>query len=183
MSRELRLESDGPVRNQPAPTPRLVVAFSLVKGDRIDWAVAKLAELGTDEIVPLLCDRTVVRPEDGGAQRRSSRLQRIAREASMQARRVHLPEVTAPQSFAAALSGRPAGTSCLAEPGGGAPSLAMPAVLVGPEGGWSPAERDLAAREGARLVGLGTHVLRVETAAVAAAAILGAIRSGLSAPL
>ena len=182
MSRELRLESDGPVRNQPAPTPRLVVAFSLVKGDRIDWAVAKLAELGTDEIVPLLCDRTVVRPEDGGAQRRSSRLQRIAWEASMQARRVHLPEVTAPQSFAAASpAGRPARR--VSPSRGAAPSLAMPAVLVGPEGGWSPAERDLAAREGARLVGLGTHVLRVETAAVAAAAILGAIRSGLSAPL
>ncbi len=161
---------------EPEPAVRLVLAFSLVKGDRTDWAVAKLAELGTDVIVPLVCERTIVRPDDESAHSRVDRMQRIAREASMQARRVRLPEVTEPREPASVLTTYAPGTTCIGEPGGAALSLATPVILIGPEGGWSAGELDLAQRSGARKVGLGAHVLRVETAAIAAAAILGAMR-------
>ncbi|MHB1987826.1 MAG: RsmE family RNA methyltransferase [Acidimicrobiales bacterium] len=161
--------------------PRLVVAFSLVKGDRTEWAVGKLTELGADEIVPLICERTVVRAAGGGDQHRSARLRRIARQAAMQARRVHLPQVGDPLTFRDAVEHWPPGRACLGEPGGGPLGLDAPIVLVGPEGGWSPGEYELAEEHGLRRVGLGAHVLRVETAAVAAGAILGALRGGLAA--
>jgi 16S rRNA (uracil1498-N3)-methyltransferase len=179
-SHEVRLEPDGPIMNEAPPTVRLVLAFSLVKGDRTDWAVAKLTELGTDVIVPLVCERTIVRPDDEPGQPRVLRLQRIAREASMQSRRVRLPEVTEPHELASVLGAYPAGSVCISEPGGGAPSLTSPVVLIGPEGGWSNGELDLVQQSGVRQVSLGAHVLRVETAAVAAAAILGAMRIGAS---
>jgi 16S rRNA (uracil1498-N3)-methyltransferase len=64
--------------------------------------------------------------------------------------------------------------ACLADAGGGPPSLALPVVLVGPEGGWSEEERAV----GLPAVGLGPHVLRAETAALAAGALLAALRAG-----
>ncbi|MHB8458011.1 MAG: RsmE family RNA methyltransferase, partial [Acidimicrobiales bacterium] len=156
--------------------------YSLAKGDRTEWAAAKLAELGTDRIVPLICERTVVRPEDEAGQRRSQRLQRIVREAAMQARLVHLPTVTEPRPFAEMLTTHPASATCLADPAGGAPSLDSPVVLIGPEGGWSQGELAMARREGVGSVALSPHVLRVETAAVAAGAILAAFRANLVPP-
>ncbi len=165
--------------------PAITVAFSLAKGDRTQWAAAKLAELGIDRIVPLICDRTVVRPGDEGGRLRSLRLRRIVREAAMQARLVHLPEVAEPCSSREAVAGgvAPPARLCIAEPGGEVPSLATPAILVGPEGGWSCEELAIAAGESIRPVALGTSVLRVETAAVVGGAILTALRSGLVRPV
>ena len=90
----------------------------------------------------------------------------------MQSRRSWLPTVDDIQGFAevAALPG-----AAMADAGGGAPSLQAPTLLVGPEGGWSDEER---AADLPR-VGLGPHVLRAETAAIAAAAALGMLRAGL----
>jgi 16S rRNA (uracil1498-N3)-methyltransferase len=187
------------------PVPSITVGFSLAKGDRTDWAVAKLAELGVDRIVPLLCDRTVARSAGAAAlSKRTERFRRIAREASMQARRLWIPAVDEPLSFAeapaelAALAEAPAGLAeapaglaapagerdtpvplpcgvALAEPGGGTLSLATPVVLVGPEGGWSPAELGV----GFPAVRLGDTILRVETAAVVAGALLSALRAAV----
>lgn len=167
------LEPDGAVSSTPAALPVLTVGFSLAKGDRTEWAVAKLAELGVDRIVPLVCERTVVRPEDGTGRRRADRLRRIAREAAMQARRLHVPTVDDVTTFAVATATSPA--AALAEPGGGRLDLGHPVVLVGPEGGWSRSERSLGLAE----VTLGPSVLRVETAALAAATLLGGLRAGL----
>ena len=175
--RAVALEPAGPVTRELAPLPRLTVAFSLAKGERSEWAAAKLAELGVDRIIPLVCARTVVRPDDDSGHR-SRRLGRIVREAAMQARLVHLPELGPTTSFAD-LVGAETGRACLADPGGGAPSLAEPVVLVGPEGGWEEAELAGAAAQGARTVTLSDHVLRVETAAVAAGVLLTALRRGL----
>ncbi len=175
--RAVVLEVDGPVTREPAPAPRLTVAFSLAKGERSEWAAAKLAELGVDRIVPLVCARTVVRPDDEGG-RRTQRLARIIREAAMQARLVHLPELAPTTAFADLLAAE-GGQACIAEPGGGAPSIAAPLALIGPEGGWTTAELDAAAAQGVRTVTLSDHVLRVETAAVAAGALLTALRRGL----
>jgi 16S rRNA (uracil1498-N3)-methyltransferase len=186
--------------------PAITVGFSLAKADRTDWAVAKLAELGVDRIVPLLCARTVAGAGGAGGTaagaKRTERLRRIARAASMQARRLWLPEVDEPLPFDDALlalavaggstptgtAGTPAGGQqnlrraargiALVEPGGATLSLATPVLLVGPEGGWSPAELAV----GLPTVDLGATILRVETAAIVAGTLLTGLRSGLVSP-
>ncbi len=161
-----RLTPDGPLHVVPAPQPQLTVGFAPAKGDRPEWTVQKLTELGVDRLVPLRCARSVVRWEgDRGAQQ-VQRMRRVAREASMQARRCHVPqieEVSSPADVPGA---------ALAHFGGAPPSLARPVVLVGPEGGWAGPELEL----GLPTVSLGPLVLRAETAALAAAVVLTAIR-------
>jgi 16S rRNA (uracil1498-N3)-methyltransferase len=169
------LEATGPVEEEPAARPAIVVAFSLPKQDRADWAVRMLTELGVDEIVPLLCERTVVRPEGEGGLRRHERLERISREAAMQSRRVRLPVLRRPEAIATMI-GRAAHSLSLAEPGGGSLSLERPGVLVGPEGGWSDGELAAARNAAVPQVALPGGVLRVETAAVAAGAVLAWLR-------
>jgi 16S rRNA (uracil1498-N3)-methyltransferase len=172
----ISLVPDTGVMSERRAVPEITVGFSLAKQDRTDWAVAKLAELGVDRIVPLVCERTVARSisATGGA-KRMQRLRRIALEASMLARRLWLPEVDDPRPLAEALLVlAPAGGIALAEPGCDPPSLATPVVLVGPEGGWSPRELSY----GLPTVRLGDTILRVETAAVVAGALLACLRSG-----
>jgi 16S rRNA (uracil1498-N3)-methyltransferase len=93
----------------------------------------------------------------------------------MQSRRVWLPHVDPVSSFtvAAALPG-----ASLAERLGPPPTLDRPVILVGPEGGWSPAELDVDIPH----VGLGPHILRAETAAVAAGLLLAGLRAGVVHP-
>lgn len=179
-ARALSLEPDGEIVTEERATPALTVALSLPKGDRGDWAVAKLAELGVDRIVPVRCERTVLRHLEEG--QRLGRLARIVREAAMQSRACFLPELTAPVDLGELLATAAPATVALCEPGGGALTLATPCVVVGPEGGFSPAELAGAAARGAATVGLGPTVLRVETAAVAAGALLAALRSGTIGP-
>ena len=97
----------------------------------------------------------------------------------MQARQVFLAELAEPVSFADWLPARASGTACMAEPGGIPPTLARSCVLVGPEGGWSAGELDLARDLGVPSMGLSDNVLRVETAAVVAATLLTGLRAGL----
>jgi 16S rRNA (uracil1498-N3)-methyltransferase len=153
------------------------VAFAIPKGERAEWTVQKLTEIGIDHIVPLLTDRTVVRLADGEAAKRGERFRRIAREAGSQSRRLYLPVVATPTTLRALLvTHAPAdGEVAIAEPGGGPLTALVQTVLVGPEGGWS--EREL--EEVPTRVGLGIGVLRAETAALVAGTLLVAARSGL----
>jgi 16S rRNA (uracil1498-N3)-methyltransferase len=169
------LEPIGEISLDERPEPPVTVAVALTKGDRLDWAVQKLTELGVDVIVPLATARSVVRWDSDRAGHHVERLRRVARQAAMQSRRTWLPAVDHVRSFAemAATPG-----ASLADPAGHPPSLRSPVVLIGPEGGWSDEERG----SGLPLVGLGPTVLRVETAAVAAGTLLCALRSGLVAP-
>ena len=166
------LEPDGAIVTVPRPTPTLSVGFALVKGERPEWVTQKLTELGIDVIVPFVAARSVVRWDARKAATNHERLARIAREASMQCRRAWLPTVE-PLGTIADLVAR-AG-AVLAQ--GGGPPLSSDArlVLIGPEGGWSPDE--LAAAPAT--AGLGVHVLRAETAVVAAGTLLAAGRAGL----
>ena len=168
------LEPAGDASYEPAPSPAITVAFALTKGERPEWVVQKLTEVGVDTIVPFVAARSVVRWDEGKAAREVERWRRIAREAAMQSRRVWLPEVDQVRDFATVVDAMGAGAS-LADLAGGAPALSRPAVLVGPEGGWSDDERAC----GLPVVGLGRHVLRAETAAVAAGVVLSALRAGL----
>ena len=162
----------GEVTRSLRPWPSVTVGFALTKGERPEWAVQKLTEVGVDRIVPVAAARSVVRWAPDRAASHVERLRRVAREAAMQCRRTWLPEVEEPAAFAA-VAARPG--ACLAAPGGGPPSLEHPVVLVGPEGGWADAE--LAA--GLPTVALGPHVRRAETAAVLAGGLLCALRAGI----
>lgn len=161
------------VEQTPAPEPAVAVAFALVKGDRPELIVQKLTEVGVDRIVPFVAERCVVRWEPAKADRELQRLRRIAREAAMQCRRLWLPAVEPLTTFAevAACPG-----AALAELGGPPPGPDVRLVLVGPEGGWSPAE----SASSLPRVGLGAHVLRAETAAIAAGVVLTAARAARS---
>ena len=176
--RRLCLEPAGPVGFQPRSEPAVTVAFSLLKGERTEWAVEKLTEAGVDEILLLVCERTVVRPSEDRSERRWRRLEKVARQAAMQSRRLYLPRLARPVEVEEAIS-RAAGRGFIAEPGGGPPRLDRPFALVGPEGGWSSAELARAGRHGLEPLSLGAGVLRAETAAVAAGLLLTALRSGL----
>jgi 16S rRNA (uracil1498-N3)-methyltransferase len=171
---EGRLEPEVEPQYQPAPVPAVTVGFAPVKGDRPEWAVQKLTEIGVDRIVLVRADRSVVRWEDKRAEAHLQRLRKVAREAVMQSRRCWLPQVCGVEPVPALLGPGVA----LAQPGGPPPTLAFPTVLIGPEGGWSDDERD---SPGGR-VGLGPGVMRTETAAVAAGVLLVALRSATVRP-
>ncbi|MFM2078394.1 MAG: putative ribosomal small subunit methyltransferase [Actinomycetota bacterium] len=154
------LVPNGDVIHEPPQRP-CTIAAAIPKGDRLEWMVQKLTEVGVAEIVLLHCSRSVVRWDGERAEKQLARLQRVAREAAVQSRRVWLPVLRGPVPFAqvAALPG-----AALADPDGD-PGVRAQVVLIGPEGGFSPEE--LAAPL-PRLRLLDT-VLRVETAAVVAA--------------
>ncbi len=164
------LEVDGPVELEAAPSPGLTVAFTPVTAERPEWTVQKLTELGIDRIVVLCAARSVVRWEPARAGKALDRLRRVAAEAAAQSRRVWLPEVSGVVGLD--VLERP-GTA-LAEPGGPALDARVTGIAVGPEGGWTAGEL----ASGHPTVGLATHVLRAETAAVAAGVLLGARRAG-----
>ncbi|MDQ1374590.1 MAG: rRNA (uracil1498-N3)-methyltransferase [Actinomycetota bacterium] len=167
------LEATAGVVHDAAPTPAVTVGFALTKGDRPEWVTQKLTEAGVDVIVPFTAERSVVRWDDDKVVRQHERLTRVAREAAMQSRRVWLPTVRPVATFAEVVASI-RGQAAVAHPGGGRPSLERPALLVGPEGGFSDAEL----ASGLPAVGLGPTILRAETAAIAAGLALAWLRSG-----
>jgi 16S rRNA (uracil1498-N3)-methyltransferase len=169
-----RLEACGPPILTEAPSPPITVGFAVTKGERPQWVVQKLTELGVDRIVPFVTERTVARWEGERAARHIERLRAVARAAAMQSRRVHLPQIDDVTSFSRLVADVGA-VGALAHPGGGPISLSRPAVLIGPEGGFSEDETAC----GLPTVSLGPGVLRAETAAVAASVLLCALRVGI----
>jgi 16S rRNA (uracil1498-N3)-methyltransferase len=172
------LEADGTVLLEPSPSSEVTVGFVPVKGQRPEWVVQKLTELGVDRIVVLRSARAVVRWEGERQGRALTRLGRVAREAAAQSRRAWLPALEGVwelSQLAAALYPAPVG---LADRSGGAPQAELRCLAVGPEGGWQETER---AGE-LPLVALGKGVLRAETAALAAATVLCGLREGLLGP-
>lgn len=165
------VEVAGPVTSLPVPEPELTVAFALTKSDKPDLVVQKLTELGVDRIVPFRAERSIVRWDEAKAARQNERLVAIARAACEQSHRCWLP-VVEPVTDVADLASRGA---VRLDRGPVGVTLDRPVVAVGPEGGWTEAERALLPDA----AGLGPHVLRAETAAITAGAVLGAMRSGL----
>lgn len=178
------LVAEGEAGRSERPTPAVCVAFAPVKGDRNEWAVQKLTEVGVDRIVLMQTERSVVRWDRSRVESHLRRLESVARQAVMQSRGLWLPSIEGVAGFEEALALPGAvlaepGASSEAVPESGSVSLAAPTVLVGPEGGWSDGERDVA---GGRRVSLGASVLRTETAAVAAGVLLTALRAGVVMP-
>ena len=168
---------EAPIESALAPLA-VTLCASLIKFDRFEWIVEKATELGVSRIVPVEATRT----EKGlfeASRKRSERWERIARESSQQARRTTLPEIAEGLRFAEAV-GMEAEARLFLEESTAPPMLrviggrrvATAAVLLGPEGGWTDREREQAATAGWTAVSLGPQVLRAETAAVAALALL-----------
>jgi 16S rRNA (uracil1498-N3)-methyltransferase len=172
------LVADGDIEQSPPLFPSLTIGFALTKGDRPEWVIQKLTEVGIDEIVPFVTHRTVVRLDGEKGRRRLDRLRAVARGAAMQSRRVWLPAVHDLAPFAAVVA-QLGPSAAMAHPGSsGRVSLDRPAILVGPEGGFTPEE--LAAD--LPLVDLGPGILRAETAALASGVLLAGLRSGVIHP-
>jgi 16S rRNA (uracil1498-N3)-methyltransferase len=150
---------------------RLVIACALPKGDRAQFLVEKLTELGVSELILLETERTVVHPRET----KLDRLERYVIEASKQCGRNVLMPVRAPRKWAEVVrdASLPA-VRLIAHPGAG--EVARPTgdvvAAVGPEGGFTDAEGALAREAGWRSVSLGERILRIETAALALAARL-----------
>lgn len=164
-----------------APEPDLWLLAAPIKKDRIDLVAEKAAELGASALWPVFTRRTVM------SRVNTERLAAHMVEAAEQCERLTVPEVREPAALDKALSDWDESRTLLFldESGGGAPLAevlaGLPAgplaVLVGPEGGFAPEERTLLARlPFARPVGLGPRILRAETAAIAALAIIQALR-------
>jgi 16S rRNA (uracil1498-N3)-methyltransferase len=158
----LSVESEVAVEAEP---PVTAVISAIPKGDRPEWIIQKLTEIGVASIGFMDCARSVVRWDATRALRQIERLRRVAREAAMQSRRVWLPEVLDVVPFAKAAG---AARCALAEPDGDVLTTDVDTLLVGPEGGFTEGELSTVPRR----VSLSTNVLRVETAALAAGLML-----------
>ncbi|MDD6598035.1 16S rRNA (uracil(1498)-N(3))-methyltransferase [Anaerovibrio sp.] len=165
----------------------IVLAQCLPKGDKLDLIVQKATELGVNAIVPLASDNCVVRYDSKKAQARQEKWQKIADEAGKQCGRSRLPEVQPVQPFgewlremAGEQSGDTAICMCyenelqqgMKEFLQGRKAAKRFVVIVGPEGGFSLAEAALAKELGIASVSLGTRILRAETAAISAVALI-----------
>ena len=158
--------------------PELVMATAIPKGDRVRSLVEKLTELGVDRLVPLKTRHSVVHPRDG----KLKKMQQSVIAACKQCGRNRLMRIEgltewcdllATENQTLVIAQR--GAAIVGQPDAVLPGIATGSLVlcVGPEGGWSDDELIAAEVAGATRVGLGPHVLRIETAAVALAAAAG----------
>jgi len=155
------------------------LCFAPIKRARLDAMVEKATELGASRLVPVFTRHTAMERVN------VERLAAIATEAAEQCERLSVPEISAPATLEGLLAGWPAGRVLVVadESGGGVPIASALAgasgplaILAGPEGGFARAELDALARAVfVRRVGLGPRILRADTAAIAALAILQAL--------
>lgn len=168
------------------PALPVTLAMAVYKFDHMEWAIEKATELGVASIAPMIARRTDKHLAQAAA-KRVERWRRIAKEASQQARRSDTPVIHDPVPLATlvrATSGatrivlaeqersttlRNAMDEAVTAAGEEMPTLE---IAIGPEGGWAPAEEALFDANGWRAVSLGPRILRAETAAVSALAIV-----------
>lgn len=171
---------------------RWTVASAVPKGERADWMVEKLSELGALAFIPLATARSVVLPE---GKNKRERWERLATQAARQSRRagvMRIEELTPLEAAIAAVGKAGEGTIHAAHKAGWFLATEVPAMpvgqavalgrgleeltlFIGPEGGWSAGEIAAFQKAGLTAVQLTSTVLRVETAAVAAAAVVASL--------
>ena len=175
---ELEIISHGPAKTETRLP--IILATAVPKGDRFEWLVEKVTELGVARIVPLLTERSIVNPGAG----KLDKLRNAVIAASKQSGRSRLMEIETPLTWSEFLARETGhGILCVADPSGdpvghldwdtGKPIV----IAIGPEGGLTERELAAAVAAGAKLVSLGPRILRIETAAVALAALIS-IRLG-----
>ena len=161
----------------PAPESplRLILAAAVTKGDKFDLVIQKAVELGVSHFVPLITARCDVKLRD--VAKRHERWNKVVLEASKQSGRATLMPVDMPISLDDLLREASGGQLLFFSEAGGnslgeIDSAGGLTAVVGPEGGWDPAEIEAAKRAKALVITLAGRVLRAETAAIAIAAIL-----------
>lgn len=173
-------------RVEPCPLPvRITLFAALIKFDHFEWTLEKGTEAGVERFVPVLCERTE-KGLDRAVEKRRQRWERILLESSQQCRRDRVPELGELLRFDKAIVAPGDSRLVLEEAEGATPMLdALPepdrrmatdevALLVGPEGGWTDAERAKVRQAMWTPVSLGPLILRAETAAIVGAAIVSA---------
>jgi len=172
---------------RPESPLSLTLVQGIARAERMDLIVQKATELGVAAIQPVLASRSVVRLDAGTTVRKLAHWRGIAIAACEQCGRARLPAIAAPLSLPEWLA-RPApdfrrrlqlavdATGSLAAAAAGARAIEL---LIGPEGGLDAGEREAAARSGYRPCALGPRVLRTETAALTALAVLQATAGDL----
>ena len=169
---ELR-EEIAPAR--PESPLRITLAVALLKGEKFDLVVQKATELGVYSFVPLITRHADIKLRDANdAAKRVARWQRIALEAAKQSGRALVPELSLPKEFASVID---PSTPCFLFSERGGHELTQVetdevTAIIGSEGGWSDEELEEARAAGAQIVTLGGRILRAETAAITAAALL-----------
>jgi len=178
-SRSLRaevLESSPP---EPSPEVAVTLLVGLPKADKMDFILEKATELGCFRVIPFRSSRTIPRLDPQDARKRLLRWERIALAAAKQCGSGRVPEISPLRSYADALRAGSAsegkvifyegeGRIGLKKVLSGLAKVSSVALLIGPEGGFSEDEVKEAERTGFLRAGLGSRILRVETAAVAA---------------
>jgi 16S rRNA (uracil1498-N3)-methyltransferase len=174
-------------RRAPAPEgPQVTLIQGLARGEKLDLVVQKATELGVHRVIPVATERSVLTLDHMRSTSRRARWQKIAREAARQCGRADLPEIESVTSFGVAIDAAPrdalkllfwegARTARLKDalPGPDSPPPAAVVVAVGPEGGFSDGEVARAREAGFAVAGLGPRILRTETAALVALAVVG----------
>ena len=158
--------------------------LAVFKFDHFEWAIEKATELGVARITPVLARRTEKHLAQA-AVKRVERWRKIAHEAAQQSRRTSVPLVANPVALKPAVAGEGAGTRILLSETEQSRTLSEVlrdglnggdvALAIGPEGGWAPEEMGLFTEHQWRHVTLGPRILRAETAAIAAMAIVGTL--------
>ncbi len=172
------------IEAEPALPITLVV--SIFKFDHMEWGIEKATELGVAAIAPVIARRTEKHLAQG-AEKRAERWRRIAHEAAKQSRRSDVPLIHDPAPLAQRIRATSDATRivlaeqersttlrALVEEAVNAAEDAVPALELafGPEGGWAPDEEALFDANGWRAASLGPRILRAETAAIAALAVV-----------
>jgi 16S rRNA (uracil1498-N3)-methyltransferase len=168
------------VHTVPAQEPRITVVQGIAKGDRGELAVELMTEVGVDSVIAWAADRSITRWQPDRAERALAKWRGTAREAAKQSRRAWLPEIGGPAALPdVARLATDAACAVVLEADAATPLSAWPLpqegeilLIVGPEGGISPAERASLRAAGAVEARLGPTVLRTSTAGAAAAAVL-----------
>lgn len=154
---------------------RIILAQAMCSSDKMDWIVQKATELGVSEILPVQTQRSVAKLTGSRAEKRTEHWRSVAIAACEQCGRNDLPQIHAPQELSAWLIGMRAapGSKLILLPGGATQLQAQPkprdgvTLVIGPEGGFTADEANVAQQMGFAPILLGPRVLRTETAAIA----------------
>jgi len=182
-AKSVELKITGFTERASEPGLRVTLGQGVPKGEKLEWTLQKAVELGVSEVVPVLMERSVKRPEPKDMEKQISRLRKISVEAAQQSGRVRVPEVPGYMDLGMfCVHTMDAGLKVVLYEGEKTRGLrevlhsrkrvGSVALLVGPEGGLTADEVVQAEASGFIVTGLGPRILRTETAAVAALAIV-----------
>jgi len=169
---------------QAEPRTQIMLYQALLARDKFEWVLQKCTEVGVTRFVPMVTERSIVRRPQAITSARLARWKSIVIEAAEQSGRGLIPQLECPVKFADALAGLSVFDQCLiASPQTtgstlrellqvARPAAASIALLIGPEGGFSDEEIAAACEKGAVAMSLGKRILRTETAAVVASALI-----------